>query len=82
MTKEQQAKRIHDLEMMLGVYEATVYCMLPFFKHSPHHQIIMSQVSCCAHEHEATMGEPAMFAELVPPYKPDERLTKQTDSAQ
>ena len=68
--------RVHDLECMLMVYEATVYCMLPFFKQSPHHQIMMSQVSCCADAHQKTMGEPAMFADQVPPYKPDERLTK------
>ena len=72
MTKEQQAKRIHDLEILLMVYEATVHCMLPFFKRSTMPELaemMVSQVSCCADAHEKTMGEPAMFADQVPPYR-------------
>lgn len=64
-------QRIHDLEILVLVYEATVYCMLPFFKRSKlPSDLMMTQVSACADAHAQTMGEPAMYAEQVPPYVP------------
>lgn len=68
--RENLAARIHDLEILVMVYEATVYCMMPGFSQSPLARIMTSQVSACAEAHEETMGEASMFANLVPRYVP------------
>jgi hypothetical protein len=36
MMAETATGRQHHLEILVMVYEATVYCMLPFFKRRPH----------------------------------------------
>jgi hypothetical protein len=70
MMAETAANRKQDLENLVIVYEATVYCMLPFFKQSKMADMMITQVSACADAHMQTMGEPAMYAEQVPPYEP------------
>jgi hypothetical protein len=70
MMAETATGRQHHLEILVMVYEATVYCMLPFFKQSKMADMMITQVSACADAHMQTMGEPAMYAEQVPPYEP------------
>lgn len=64
------AKRVHDLEILVMVYDAMVYCMLPFFRQHELADIVVSQVSACADAHAKIMGEPAMYGDKVPKYEP------------
>jgi hypothetical protein len=61
------AKRIRDLENLVSVYDATIYCMLPFYNHSDSRQIMDSQVEACRQAHYQIMGESPMFVGHIKP---------------
>lgn len=53
--------RVKELEVLILVYEATVYCLSCMAASSPNMALFNGQVRACAEAHRNVMDEPAMF---------------------